>query len=146
MLKDWIWLTTRKGLGSRGVMQVLEFFGTPERAFYADPEQYDQISGLSALARSSLRDKGQEGTDRILGDCDRLGVRIMTLNDGNYPERLREIADPPAVLYIRGGLFRFDQEAVIGIVGAREPSEYGRQCAARFGLELARGVRASHVP
>ena len=106
MLKDWIWLTTRKGLGSRGVMQVLEFFGTPERAFYADPEQYDQIPGLSALARSSLRDKGQEGTDRILGDCDRLGVRIMTLNDGNYPERLREIADPPAVLYIRGGLFR----------------------------------------
>ena len=138
MLKDWIWLTTRKGLGSRGVMQVLEFFGTPERAFYADPEQYDQISGLSALARSSLRDKGQEGTDRILGDCDRLGVRIMTLNDGNYPERLREIADPPAVLYIRGGLFRFDQEAVIGIVGAREPSPYGEKVAAQLGLDLAR--------
>ena len=138
MLKDWIWLTTRKGLGSRGVMQVLEFFGTPERAFYADPEQYDQIPGLSALARSSLRDKGQEGTDRILGDCDRLGVRIMTLNDGNYPERLREIADPPAVLYIRGGLFRFDQEAVIGIVGAREPSPYGEKVAAQLGLDLAR--------
>ena len=138
MLKDWIWLTTRKGLGSRGVMQVLEFFGTPERAFYADPEQYDQITGLSALARSSLRDKGQEGTDRILGDCDRLGVRIMTLNDGNYPERLREIADPPAVLYIRGGLFRFDQEAVIGIVGAREPSPYGEKVAAQLGLDLAR--------
>ena len=138
MLKDWIWLTTRKGLGSRGVMQVLEFFGTPERAFYADPEQYDQIPGLSALARSSLRDKGQEGTDRILGDCDRLGVRIMTLNDGNYPERLREIADPPAVLYIRGGLFRFDQEAVIGIGGAREPSPYGETVAAQLGLDLAR--------
>ena len=138
MLKDWIWLTTRKGLGSRGVMQVLEFFGTPERAFYADPEQYDQIPGLSALARSSLRDKGQEGTDRIVGDCDRLGVRIMTLNDGNYPERLREIADPPAVLYIRGGLFRFDQEAVIGIVGAREPSPYGEKVAAQLGLDLAR--------
>ena len=138
MLKDWIWLTTRKGLGSRGVMQVLEFFGTPERAFYADQEQYDQIPGLSALARSSLRDKGQEGTDRILGDCDRLGVRIMTLNDGNYPERLREIADPPAVLYIRGGLFRFDQEAVIGIVGAREPSPYGEKVAAQLGLDLAR--------
>ena len=138
MLKDWIWLTTRKGLGSRGVMQVLEFFGTPERAFYADPEQYDQIPGLSALARSSLRDKGQEGTDRILGDCDRLGVRIMTLNDGNYPERLREIADPPAVLYIRSGLFRFDQEAVIGIVGAREPSPYGEKVAAQLGLDLAR--------
>ena len=109
MLKDWIWLTTRKGLGARGVLQVLDYFGSPERAFYADPEQYDQIPGLSALARSSLREKGMEGPDRILGECDRLGLRVLTLQDGDYPERLREIPDPPAVLYIRGTLFHFDQ-------------------------------------
>ena len=98
MLKDWIWLTTRKGLGARGVLQVLDYFGSPERAFYADPEQYDQIPGLSALARSSLREKGMEGPDRILGECDRLGLRVLTLQDGDYPERLREVPDPPAVL------------------------------------------------
>ena len=138
MLKDWIWLTTRKGLGARGVLQVLDYFGSPERAFYADPEQYDQIPGLSALARSSLREKGMEGPDRILGECDRLGLRVLTLQDGDYPERLREIPDPPAVLYIRGTLFHFDQEAAIGIVGAREPSPYGEKVAARLGLELAR--------
>ena len=68
MLKDWIWLTTRKGLGPRGVLQVLDYFGTPERAFYAGPEQYDQIDGLSFMARSALKEKGQEGTDRILGE------------------------------------------------------------------------------
>ena len=138
MLKDWIWLTTRKGLGHRGVLQVLEYFGTPERAFYADPEQYDQIPGLSSLARSSLREKGMEGVDRILGECDRLGVRIMTLRDGNYPERLQEIPDPPAVLYIRGALYRFDQEAAVGIVGSRKPSSNGTKVAAQLGLELAR--------
>ena len=138
MLKDWIWLTTRKGLGTRGVLQVLDYFGSPERAFYADPEQYDQIPGLSALARSSLREKGMEGPDRILGECDRLGLRVLTLQDGDYPERLREIPDPPAVLYIRGTLFHFDQEAAIGIVGAREPSPYGEKVAAQLGLELAR--------
>ena len=138
MLKDWIWLTTRKGLGARGVLQVLDYFGSPERAFYADPEQYDQIPGLSALARSSLREKGMEGSDRILGECDRLGLRVLTLQDGNYPERLREIPDPPAVLYVRGTLFHFDQEAAIGIVGAREPSPYGEKVAAQLGLELAR--------
>ena len=138
MLKDWIWLTTRKGLGARGVLQVLDYFGSPERAFYADPEQYDQIPGLSALARSALREKGMEGPDRILGECDRLGLRVLTLQDGDYPERLREIPDPPAVLYIRGTLFHFDQEAAIGIVGAREPSPYGEKVAAQLGLELAR--------
>ncbi len=138
MLKDWIWLTTRKGLGHRGVLQVLEYFGTPERAFYADPEQYDQIPGLTALSRGSLRDKGTEGADRILGECDRLGLRVLTLRDGDYPERLGEIADPPAVLYVRGNLFRFDQEAAIGIVGSRTPSLYGEKVAAQLGLELAR--------
>ena len=138
MLKDWIWLTTRKGLGARGVLQVLDYFGSPERAFYADPEQYDQIPGLSALARSALREKGMEGPDRILGECDRLGLRVLTLQDGDYPERLREIPDPPAVLYVRGTLFHFDQEAAIGIVGAREPSPYGEKVAAQLGLELAR--------
>ena len=137
MLKDWIWLTTRKGLGARGVLQVLDYFGSPERAFYADPEQYDQIPGLSALARSALREKGMEGPDRI-GECDRLGLRVLTLQDGDYPERLREIPDPPAVLYVRGTLFHFDQEAAIGIVGAREPSPYGEKVAAQLGLELAR--------
>ena len=138
MLKDWIWLTTRKGLGHRGVLQVLEYFGTPERAFYAGPEQYSQIPGLSALARSALQEKGMEGADAILGDCDRLGVRVMTLQDGDYPERLREIADPPVVLYIRGKWFRFDEEAAVGIVGSRKPSPYGVRVAARLGLELAR--------
>ena len=68
MLKDWIWLTTRKGLGARGVSrQPGSPPGSPERAFYADPEQYDQIPGLSALARSALREKGWRAPDRILG-------------------------------------------------------------------------------
>ena len=139
MLQDWIWLTTRKALGPRGVLRVLEYFGTPERAFYADSEQYDQIPELPAAARASLREKRMDEADRILGECDRLGLRVMTLQDGDYPGRLREIAAPPAVLYIRGRVFRFDEEAAIGVVGSRDPSPYGERVAAQLGLELARG-------
>lgn len=131
MLQDWIWLTTRKALGPRGVLRVLEYFGTPERAFYAEPEQYDQIPELPAAARASLREKGMDEADRILGECDRLGLRVMTLQDGDYPGRLREISAPPAVLYIRGRVFRFDEEAAIGVVGSREPSPYGERVAAQ---------------
>ena len=60
MLKDWIWLTTRKGLGARGVLQVLDYFGSPERAFYADPQQYDQIPGLYHPASSAHRARGSD--------------------------------------------------------------------------------------
>jgi len=136
--KYWIWLTTRKGLGAVGAMTVLDHFVTPERAYWADPEDYDFLP-LEPQAREGLRDKSLDGTERILADCERLGLHMITIQDAGYPERLRQLADPPVLLYIRGKLFPFDEEAAIGVVGAREPSEYGRLAAEKLGLELARG-------
>ena len=48
--------------------------------------------------------------DRILGDCDRLGLRIITMRDVEYPDRLRNIYDPPLLLYVQGRMPRFDEE------------------------------------
>ena len=137
-LRYWIWLTTRHDLGAAGALKVLDHFITPERAYYADPEEYDFLP-LSAAARRSLLDKGTDRAEEILADCERLGVRIMTLQDADYPGRLRQIADPPAILYMRGRSFHFDEEAAIGVVGAREATAYGTLHAERFGMELAAG-------
>ena len=137
-LKYWLWLTTRKGMSAARVLAVLDHFVTPERAYYADREDYEALP-LPASPWQGLLDKKLEQADRILGDCDRLGLRIMTFQDADYPQRLRQIADPPAVLYIRGKAFLFDEEAAIGVVGTREPSEYGKKAAETFGLELASG-------
>lgn len=138
MLKYWLWLTTRRGVGTAGALAVLDHFGTPERAYYADPEEYTQLP-LPSLQQKALEDKSMERADSILADCERLGLRIMTFQDAGYPERLRQIADPPAVLYIRGKVFHFDEEAAIGVVGTRKPTPYGEKWAERFGLELAAG-------
>ena len=137
-LKYWLWLTTRKGLGADGAMTVLDCFQTPERAYFADREEYEQLP-LRPSQREGLNDKSLSVPDRILADCQRLNLRIMTLTDADYPERLRQISDPPLVLYIRGKVFNFDEEAAIGVVGARQPTQYGESCAAKFGLELAAG-------
>ena len=137
-LKYWLWLTTRKGLDAAGVLTVLDHFITPERAWYADREECDALP-LSPAARRGLLDKSLDEPDRILAECDRLSLRIMTVQDAEYPQRLRQIADPPAVLYIRGKAFRFDEEAAIAVVGAREPSSYGRWAAEAFGMGLASG-------
>ncbi len=136
--KYWIWLTTRKGLGAVGAMTVLDHFVTPERAYWADPEDYDFLP-LEPQAREGLRDKSLDASERVLADCERLGLHMITIQDAGYPERLRQLADPPVLLYIRGKLFQFDEEAAIGVVGAREPSEYGRLAAEKLGLELAKG-------
>lgn len=137
-LKYWLWLTTRKGLDAAGVLTVLDYFVTPERAYYADREEYDQLP-LPPSARAGLCGKELDRADRILADCQRLSLRIMTLRDGDYPERLRQIGTPPAVLYIRGKLFDFDEEAAVAVVGSRKPSQYGEMAAAKLGMELASG-------
>jgi len=137
-VKYWIWLSTRKGVDSVSALTVLDHFITPERAYYADEEAYE-LTPLTPAARQGLLDKSMERVDAILGDCQRLGLRIMTYQDADYPERLRQLADPPMVLYIRGKVFAFDEEAAIGIVGAREPSDYGKTWGERFAMELASG-------
>ena len=138
-LKYWLWLTGRRGLGNAGALRVLDHFVTPERAFYADPEEYALVEDLTPAARRALLDKDTGGAERILEDCARLDLRIMTLQDADYPERLRQLPDPPLALYIRGRTFAFDEEAAVCMVGAREATPYGIGSAGRLGLELARG-------
>lgn len=136
-LRYWIWLTTRKGVGHQAAFRLLEHFGSPEGAYFADGEEY-KLAGLDGRALRSLEDKSLTGAERILGECERLGVRVLTIQDAEYPERLRQINDPPCVLYVKGKLFHFDEELVIGVVGSRNPSPYGVRMAGKLGLDLAR--------
>lgn len=135
-LKYWLWLTTRKGLGPAGALAVVDHFITPERAYYGEREDYEALP-LPPFVRQSLLDKSMDEADKILGDCDRLGVRLMTVQDAGYPQRLRQIALPPVVLYIRGKEFRFDEEPTIAVVGMRKCSQAGRTRAERLGMDLA---------
>ena len=137
-LKYWLWLTSRKGMDPVSALTVLDHFVTAERAYYADLEDYQAIP-LRPQVVQGLLDKEMDTAESILEQCDILGLRIMTFQDADYPARLKQIADPPAVLYIRGKNFAFDEEVAIGVVGTREPSGYGIKCAERFGLELAAG-------
>jgi len=138
-LKYWIWLSTRKGLGPVGALRLLEHFGTPERIFYADPAEYALVEGIPPVVGRQLKDKNMDGVNRILADCDRLGLRLMALRDADYPERLSNIPDPPLVLYIKGKLPDLDEEAAIGVVGTRKPTLYGMEMAEKLGYELTRG-------
>ena len=137
-LKYWLWLTSRRGMDSVRALKLLERFVTPEQVYYADQGDIAEL-GLSPNLERSLADKSMDAPEVILGECDRLDVRVMTIQDADYPMRLRQIADPPAVLYLKGRRLHFDEEAAIAVVGAREPTAYGRRWAEQFGMELAGG-------
>lgn len=136
-LKYWLWLSTRRGLSNVGISQLLERFGTPEAIHFADESEYDQLPGLSPQVRAALLDKSMDTPERILDDCQRLGQRILTRSDAAYPERLRNIYDPPAVLYLKGREISLDDQVAIALIGAREPTAYGIAQAQRLGHDLA---------
>lgn len=117
-------------------MRVLNHFGSPERVFFSDQDEYGRIEGLSDTVIQSLADKSLDRSDRILGDCDRLGIRIMTLQDSAYPERLAAIHQPPMVLYVKGRPITFDEEAAVAIVGTRDATPYGTWAAAQLSMDL----------
>ena len=136
-LKYFLWLTQRKGLQTGEVSSLLARFGTPEAVYFAQGEEYDLL-GLPAGKKRVLEDKDLAGAEKILEDCDRLGIHIMTIQDADYPERLGQIYDPPCVLYWMGKPLHVDDHLTVGVVGTRKSTPYGEELAGRLGLELAR--------
>ena len=137
-LRHWLWLSTRGPAPGMYAARILERFGTPEAAFFAGEADCGQIPGLPGSVRAALLDKSLEEADDILARCEQLSIRVLTMQDTDYPERLRQLETAPCVLYVKGRLPLMDEEAAVTIVGARKASPYGIKTAGEFGLGLAR--------
>lgn len=133
----WLWLTTRDDLGAETIRKLTTSFGTPEFLYGATREQLMQ-TGLKPRQINALCDKDLSRAEDILRVCEQKKIQIITIEDSAYPDRLREIADPPAVLYVRGTLPDFDRAPGVTIVGTRSCSAYGLRMAERFGAALAK--------
>ena len=137
MLIHWIWLATRQ-MHDREKLAALEHFHDPEDIFFAQADHYAQIPGLSEDAVAALTDKNLLPAEQVLADCAREKIHILTFRDGAYPARLKNISDPPMVLYYKGTLPDFDGSPVIGVVGTRKASLYGMTAAKRLGYQIGR--------
>ena len=138
-LKYWLWLTELPGLTNQTRLALLCHFPTPEDVYYADPEEVLLTEGITREQAKLLEDKDCSNADRILADCQRLDADILTIQDARYPNRLRNIYDPPCALYARGRLPAFDDEASIAVVGTRDCTPYGISSAEKLGYGLAAG-------
>ena len=138
MLVHWIWYAHRPGLSDRMKVQLLEHFSDPEDIYFADGNAFDHIEGISQEAKESIADKNLKEAEEILRKCRKENLHLLTYRDAAYPIRLKNIPDPPVLLYYKGTLPDFDGSPVIGIVGTRKASAYGLQTAKRMGYQIGR--------
>ena len=136
MLAHWIWLATRRGVSPRAAVRLLQAFPDIESLYYA--RDYGRPAGIEAKGLEALGDKSLEESNEILVRCYNKGIGVLTYVDAAYPVRLRNIPDPPVVLYYKGTLPEFDGEAAVAVVGTRKASAYGCTVAKRMGFQIAK--------
>lgn len=137
MLVHWIWFATRSGLGDHAKKLLLERFDNPENLYFAGEAELAGLEILTPKARSALADRDLAESVKILRACTDLRIHVLTYQDAAYPNRLRNIPDPPMVLYYKGTLPEFDTVPAIGIVGTRKASAYGLTSGKRLGYQIA---------
>ena len=137
-LKYWLWLTNLPGLSNRSCWQLLEHFDSPEEIYYADEGHLLLVDGLSEEQRQRLQDKSLHRAEEILAQCAAKEIFIVTVQDAAYPHRLRSIYDAPVLLYGKGAMPLFDEEAAVAVVGTRKCSPYGIHAAEELGYQMAK--------
>ena len=142
MLKYWVWLSELKGLRNQTRLALLRRFGDPESIFYADADELLLTEGVERSQLKLLKNHDLAPADRILADCQRLDIQLLTFSDAAYPGRLKNIYDPPALLYCKGRLPLLDDLLCVAAVGTRDCTPYGVACAEKLGFGLASGGAA----
>jgi len=137
-LVDVLRLSLVPGVGPRTRKALLERFGTPAEVLRAAPCELREVHGVGPKLLRKIVAAGEEiHAEDEIELCREHGIRILTDADPRYPELLRQIPDPPGVLFLRGELKPQDGLA-IAIVGTRHPTQYGLRQAGRLAASLAR--------
>ena len=137
-LQYWVWLSMRFGVRPKMKLALVEHFGTPRDVYFATEADYRVRVPLRPEELRLLLDKDLKDANRALAICDREHIRILTIQDAAYPQRLLQIYDPPLVLYVRGTLPQLDDRTAVAVVGTRSATPYGVRTARKFGFEIVR--------
>jgi DNA processing protein len=140
-MKTWISLNMTPGVGPRAATKLLERFGSAEAVFGARRAELESLRLRPETVESILRKEFHEKAAEELERLREMGADVLVLDDGAYPAMLREIADPPIVLYVRGDWQACLDAPCVAMVGSRRCSTYGQNAAEMLGKDLAgRGV------
>src|SRR5271155_3206967 len=132
----WLALALTPGLGARTAGKLLREFGSPAAIFAASLTALEAHRLPAAVAQALHSRRPLSDAARELSQAQAFGCRLLTWDEPEYPARLREIYDPPPLLYVLGKIELISRH-LISIVGARRPTPYGNQIAERLAKDLA---------
>lgn len=132
----WLALRMTPGLGTRTAVQLIGTFKTPEAVFRASRSELEAAGVSQGLAQSISSGCAFDDAVTQQQKLAEAGAVVIPLTDPRYPIRLKEIFDPPPLLFARGRV-ELMGELTLGIVGTRRPTAYGTAVAARLAKDLA---------
>ena len=124
----WIRLQSALGAGA-ALSEIIEYFGSAKALFDAGETEWRMSPVLVPRQIEKLCESTEAQANEVLATCKMNGWQVVPYDDLHYPERLRSIFNPPAVLYVDGELPDIDNSIVIGIVGTRRASDYAVKAA-----------------
>ena len=133
---EWLALALTPGLGPTKSRKVVEHFGSPEAIFRASLTELE-ATGIQAVSAQSLATgKSAELAREEFARAADAVATVISVDDASYPPRLKEIYDPPLVLYVRGSVDVLTKPG-IAMLGTRHPTPYGSGMAERLACDLA---------
>ncbi len=121
--KYWIGFSAIEQLDSRFIQRLYNYFGNIEIAFNASLKELSQIEGLSVKkAETFLKERDKIDLDKTFSTVQNRGIKYLTFDDNNYPQMLKQIENPPIVLYYKGDLSVCNFEKTLAVVGSRKAS------------------------
>ncbi len=140
-LLDWVALSLVSGVGSRTAAALIDRFGSPSACFQAGPARLGEAGLKREQVEAIASRETREEAARQIDEIERLGGEIISLHDSRYPALLKEIYDPPILIYVKGDLARALEQPAVAVVGSRHCSTYGRNVSEMLARDLAeRGV------
>jgi DNA processing protein len=136
-MKDWISLNMTPGVGPRKATQLLEKFGSAENVFHATRGELESLRLRAETVESILKREFHEKASEELNKVKEIGGDVLILDDGSYPYLLREIADPPITLYVKGAFEACFEAPCVGVIGSRKCSTYGENASEMLARDLA---------
>lgn len=138
MLQYWLWLSEKACVSKVRRLALLRQLGSIDAIYFANEADLSLVPEITQEELEGLLDKDLTKANEILNQCYELDIRVLTWQDAQYPPALRNITDPPIVLYYKGRLPAFGTAPALALIGARKASAAGLLAAKRMGYQLGK--------